>query len=89
MPPDFIDELNCVGKRKGYSKVAWAVYKSLPSYVAARHIYKDVTVPATMVYSDHDWSFRQKRESAFAEITGAKMITLPNTGHFSLFESPD
>jgi pimeloyl-ACP methyl ester carboxylesterase len=89
LPPDFIDELSRVGKRKGYSKVARAVYKSLPSYVAARAIYKDVTVPVTMVYGDHDWSRRQERESALAEIRGAKMITLSNTGHLSSLESPD
>jgi pimeloyl-ACP methyl ester carboxylesterase len=89
LPSDFIDELDRVGKRTGYSKVARAVYKSLPSYVAGRAFYKDVTVPVTMVYGDHDWSRRQERESAFAEIRGAKMITLPNTGHFSSLDSPD
>ena len=86
---DFIDELDRVGKRRGYSKVARAVYKSLPSYVAGRALYKEVKVPVTMVYGDHDWSRRSERDSAFAEIKGAKMITLPNTGHFSALESPD
>ena len=87
LPAHFVDELDRVGKRKGYSKVARAVYKSLSSYVAGRAFYKDVMVPVIMVYGDHDWSRQSERESAFAEIKRAKMITLPNTGHFASLES--
>jgi pimeloyl-ACP methyl ester carboxylesterase len=89
LPADFIDELDRVGKRKGYSKVARSVYKGLSSYVAGRAFYKDVKVPVTMVYGDHDWSHPLERERALAEIEGATMITLRDIGHFSSLESPD
>ena len=89
MPDNFLDELNRVGKRPGYSKVARAVYKSLPSYVAARKMYGNVTVPVTMVYGDHDWSHPSDREGAVALLRNANTITLPRTGHFASLENPE
>ena len=89
MPEDFLDELSRVGKREGYSKVARAVYKSLPSYVAARKMYPNVTVPVTMIYGDHDWSRPEDRKGAVALLRGAETITLPRTGHFASLESSD
>ncbi len=89
MPDDFLDELNRVGKRPGYSKVARAVYKSLPSYVAARSLYGSVTVPVTMVYGDNDWSHQRDRDGAVSLLRNATTTTLPRTGHFASLESPD
>ncbi len=89
MPDDFLDELNRVGKRPGYSKVARDVYKSLPSYVAARSLYGSVTVPVTMVYGDHDWSHQSDRDGAVGLLRHSTTITLPRTGHFASLESPD
>lgn len=89
MPDDFLDELNRVGKRPGYSKVARSVYRSLPSYVAARQLYGNVTVPVTMVYGDHDWSHPKDRDGAIALVRNADTITLPKTGHFASLERPE
>jgi pimeloyl-ACP methyl ester carboxylesterase len=89
LPASFIDELNRVGKRKGYSQLARAVYRSLPSYVAARSLYQGVTVPVTMVYGDRDWSRPGDREGAIALVRNARTIIIPNTGHFAALESPE
>lgn len=89
MPDDFIDELNRVGQRPGYFKVARAVYRSLPSYVSARALYGNVTAPVTMVYGDHDWSHTKDREEAVALVRTAKTLTLARTGHFASLESQD
>ncbi len=64
MPNDFLDERNRIGKHPGYSKVARAVYRSLPSYVAAISLYEGVTVPVTMVDGDHDLSHQSNRDGA-------------------------
>ncbi|MDE1162342.1 MAG: alpha/beta hydrolase [Acidobacteriaceae bacterium] len=89
LPPDFIDELDRVGKRKGYSKVARAVYKSLSSYVAAKALYGKLKVPVVMVYGDHDWSRPSDRSASIAKIPGAAQVELLNTGHFASMEDPD
>lgn len=89
LPPDFLDELAKGGKRPGYSKVARAVYRALPSYVAARSYYARIDVPVTLVYGDHDWSRPAERETNLARISRAKMIVLKDTGHIASLESPE
>ena len=89
MPPDFIDELVKSGKRPGYSNVARAVYKGLPSYVAARSYYARIDVPVTLVYGDHDWSRPAEREANRARIKHARMIVLKDTGHIASLERPE
>jgi pimeloyl-ACP methyl ester carboxylesterase len=89
MPPDFIDELAKGGKRPGYSKVARAIYKALPSYVAARSYYAQIDVPVTLVYSDHDWSRPAEREANLARIKRGKMIVLEDASHIASLEKPE
>jgi pimeloyl-ACP methyl ester carboxylesterase len=89
LPPDFIDELVKGGKRPGYSNVARAVYKGLPSYVAARSYYARIDVPVTLVYGDHDWSRPVEREANRAQIKRAKMIVLKGARHIVSLERPE
>jgi pimeloyl-ACP methyl ester carboxylesterase len=89
LPGEFVVELRKSGRRKGYSRVARAVYRSLKGFVRARDRYRDVAVPVTLVYSDQDWSRPAEREhvaSLFAEV---ERITLPDAGHFSALERPN
>ena len=89
LPSDFIDELVKSGKRPGYSDVARAIYKALPSYVAARSYYARIAAPVTLVYGDHDWSRRSEREANLARIKQAKMIVIKNASHIASLERPD
>ena len=89
LPPDFIDELVKGGKRPGYSKVARAVYRGLPSYVAARSYYAQIDAPVTLVYGDHDWSRPAEREANRARFKRAKMIVLKDTRHIASLEKPE
>jgi len=56
------------------------VYRSLPSLIAARASYLQVTAPAHLIYGENDWS-RQLPDAEFTQI--------PNTGHFISLERPD
>ena len=56
LPDDFIVELRRSGRRKGYSRVSRAIYRSLKGFVKARDRYRVVSVPVTLAYSDHDWA---------------------------------
>ncbi len=89
LPSDFVDELVKGGKRPGYSKVARAMYRGLPSYVAARSLYAQIEAPVTLVYADHDWSRPAEREANRDRIKRAKMITLRNASHISSLEQPE
>jgi pimeloyl-ACP methyl ester carboxylesterase len=89
LPEDFIDELNKVGKREGYSRAARAVYRSLPSYVEARSLYSRITASVTLVYGDHDWSRPADRKANQSLVGHARMNILRDTGHFSALERPE
>jgi pimeloyl-ACP methyl ester carboxylesterase len=89
LPPDFMVELRKSGRRKGYARVARAVYRSLKGFAKARDRYRDVSVPVTLVYSDQDWSRPAEREHVASLLTEVERITLPDTGHFSALERPN
>jgi pimeloyl-ACP methyl ester carboxylesterase len=89
LPDDFIVELRKSGRRRGYTHVARAVYRSLKGFVKARDRYRDVAVPVTLVYSDQDWSRPAEREHVASLLTEVERITLPDTGHFSALERPN
>jgi pimeloyl-ACP methyl ester carboxylesterase len=89
LPEDFLSELLRSGRRKGYSKVARAIYRSLKGFNRARRRYPDVSAPVTLVYSENDWSLPAERDQVAGSLTDVQRITLPRTGHFSALERPD
>ena len=89
LPEDFLLELLRSGRRKGYPKVARAIYRSLKGFNRARHRYAEVSVPVTLVYSDQDWSRPVERDQVASSLADVQRITLPRTGHFSSLERPD
>jgi pimeloyl-ACP methyl ester carboxylesterase len=89
LPEDFLDELLRSGRRKGYSKVARAVYRSLKGFTQARKRYPQVSAPVTLVYSERDWSRPAERDQVASSLADVQRITLPRTGHFSALERPD
>jgi pimeloyl-ACP methyl ester carboxylesterase len=89
LPDDFIAELRRSGRRSGYSRVARAVYRSLKGFERARDRYRDVAVPVTLVYSEHDWARPAEREHVAALLSQVDRITLPGIGHFSALERPN
>ena len=89
LPGEFIVELRKSGRRKGYPRVARAVYRSLKGFVKSRERYRDVAVPVTLVYSEEDWSRPAEREQVAGLLAEVERITLPDTGHFSALERPN
>jgi pimeloyl-ACP methyl ester carboxylesterase len=89
LPDDFVVELRKSGRRKGYARVARAVYRSLKGFAKSRDRYRDVSVPVTLVYSDQDWARPAERDHVAGLLTEVERITLPETGHFSALERPN
>jgi pimeloyl-ACP methyl ester carboxylesterase len=88
LPDDFIVELRRSGRRKGYSRVSRAIYRSLKGFVKARDRYRVVSVPVTLAYSDQDWSQPDEREHVAGLLAEVERVALPDTGHFSALERP-
>jgi pimeloyl-ACP methyl ester carboxylesterase len=86
---DYVDELLTVGRHPGYSTVARAVYRNLPSLAAARARYPEVTAPVHLIYGDKDWSRPSDRQANKLLLPNAEFTQLPNAGHFIALERPD
>ena len=89
LPEDFLTELLRSGRRKGYSRVARAIYRSLKGFNRARRGYPEVSAPVTLVYSQGDWSRPAEREQVASALADVQRITLPRTDHFSSLERHD
>jgi pimeloyl-ACP methyl ester carboxylesterase len=89
LPDDFIVELRKSGRRTGYPRVARAIYRSLKGFTKARDRYRDVSVPVTLVYSEHDWARPAERDHVAGLLSEVERITLLDTGHFSALERPN
>lgn len=86
---DYLDELLSVGRRPGYSTVARAVYRNLPSLIAARARYPEVTAPIHLIYGEKDWSRPSDRQANWRLLPDAEFTELANVGHFIALERPD
>ena len=86
---DYLDELLKVGRRPGYPTVARAVYASLPSLIAARSRYTQVTAPIHLIYGDTDWSRPSDRQANKQLLPAAQFTQVPRAGHFLALERPD
>ncbi len=88
LPDHYLAELRRVGRRRGYPRVARAVFGNVDSMIAARALYGRITAPVTLIYGDHDWSNLPERDANLALLPGARSIALPDCGHFAALEQP-
>lgn len=86
---DYLDELLRVGRRAGYPTVARAVYGNLPSLIAARERYPDVSAPVHLVYGEEDWSRTSDRLANQQLLPDAEITHVADAGHFIALERPD
>jgi pimeloyl-ACP methyl ester carboxylesterase len=87
LPEDFLGELRRSGRRRGYPTVNLAIMRNLKGLINARARYPQVSVPVTLVYSEHDWSRPAERQREARQLN-VETITAPGVGHFSALESP-
>jgi len=86
---DYVEELLRVGRRPGYPVVARAVYGNLPSLIAARSRYPEVSAPIHLIYGEQDWSRPSDRQANKQLLPAADFIQVPDAGHFIALERPD
>ncbi|MFI6674116.1 alpha/beta fold hydrolase [Kribbella sp. NPDC050470] len=86
---DYLNELLNVGRHPGYPTVARAVYRNLPSLIAARDRYPEVTAPIHLIYGQQDWSRPTDRQANRQQLPNAEFTQVPKAGHFIALERPD
>lgn len=86
---EYVDELLRVGRRPGYPLVARAVYANLPTLIAARSRYPEVTAPVHLIYGQKDWSRSTDRAANRELLASAEFAEVPDAGHFIALERPD
>lgn len=89
LPRPLFQEFVHVGTRKGYRSAEYRLYKNWRSWLDARTLYRDVTVPITLAYGARDWSSPQERESRKAALHPQRYAVFERAGHFSALESPE
>jgi pimeloyl-ACP methyl ester carboxylesterase len=86
---DYLDELLQVGRRPGFPTVARALYRNMPSLIAARSRYPEVKTPVHLVYGENDWSRPSDREANKKLLPAADFTQVPGADHFIALENPE
>jgi pimeloyl-ACP methyl ester carboxylesterase len=88
LPADLLAEFDATGRRPHYRLVERKGFSGWRSWSKARELYPAVKAPVTQIYGDKDWSRGPERERTKAALTNARIVTLPDTVHFSAVENP-
>ncbi|MFF9803110.1 alpha/beta fold hydrolase, partial [Streptomyces rochei] len=86
---DYLDELLQVGRRPGFPTVARALYRNMPSLIAARSRYAEVKASVHLVYGENDWSRPSDREANKKLLPAADFTQIPGADHFIALENPE
>ncbi|MEU1276734.1 alpha/beta hydrolase, partial [Streptomyces sp. NPDC005799] len=86
---DYLDELLQSGRRPGFPTVARALYRNMPTLIAARSRYPDVKAPVHLVYGENDWSRPSDREANKKLLPTADFTEVPGADHFISLERPE
>ncbi|MFI6436388.1 alpha/beta fold hydrolase [Streptomyces sp. NPDC050759] len=86
---DYLDELLQSGRRPGFPVVARALYRNMPSLIAARARYAEVKAPVHLVYGENDWSRPSDREANKKLLPAADFTQVPGADHFIALERPE
>jgi pimeloyl-ACP methyl ester carboxylesterase len=88
IPPVLLREMYEVGNRRGHYRAFISLLRNSASWEAATGIYRNITVPVSLVWGDEDWADPAEREHDRALIPGARVTTLRGGGHFLPLDRP-
>jgi pimeloyl-ACP methyl ester carboxylesterase len=88
LPEDLLTEFFRTGQRPGYRRVEYSTFKNWQTWIDARNLYSQITIPVTLIYSRDDWSRPEERERNRLAIRNAELVNIDNAGHFSSLETP-
>lgn len=88
MPADLIAIFDKAGRNPNFHYAERKVLAGWRSWSKARERYARVEAAVTLIYGDKDWSRIPERNRTKDLLKNARMLTLPNTGHFASVENP-
>jgi pimeloyl-ACP methyl ester carboxylesterase len=65
------------------------VFSNFKSWTEAKKQYRELKVPVTLVYGEHDWSSAEDRLESRDLLNPGKYVELTDTGHFSFLDAPE
>lgn len=89
LPEDLLTEFSLTGKRAGYRRAEYSVFKNWKTWIDARQLYSRIRTPVTLIYGSDDWSKIEEREQNQKAIANSELITIEKSGHFTALENPE
>jgi pimeloyl-ACP methyl ester carboxylesterase len=89
LPQAFREEVYRVGERPGHYRAFLNLIRHMPLWRETHSAYPRVKVPVLLIYGDHDWSRPPERQTTLREISGARLVTVKNGGHFLPMDQPE
>jgi pimeloyl-ACP methyl ester carboxylesterase len=87
-PEDLIAEMYDVGNRAGHYRAFLNLLRNAGSWEDATDIYRNIRIPAMLVWGDKDWAYTSEREHDRALIPNVRMLTVNGAGHFMPLDRP-
>lgn len=87
-PQDLLREMNDVGNRRGHYRAFLSLLRNAASWEAATGTYRNIRIPAVLVWGDKDWARVSEREHDRDLIPNVRMVMVDNAGHFLPLDQP-
>ena len=88
IPQDLMREMYEVGNRRGHYRAFLSLLRNAASWEAATAAYRDIRLPAMLIWGDKDWARTSEREHDRSLIPGVEMVTVNDAGHFLPLDRP-
>ena len=85
----YISLLSTSTKKSGNVYHTRNVFSNFKSWTEAKKQYRELRVPVTLVYGEHDWSSAENRLESRNLLNPENYIELTDTGHFSFLDAPE
>jgi pimeloyl-ACP methyl ester carboxylesterase len=86
---EFVTEMHKAGLQRGYRRLEYLMFKHWRTWVAATKLYRNIKIPTTVIYSEHDWSLPAEREHHKELLPKATFHAIADAGHFVSLEAPE
>ncbi len=88
IPPSLRDEMSRVGTRPRHYRAFLSLLRQARKWEDAHAQYKDIRVPALLVYGGRDWSLPSEREATKRDVARARAEEIAGGNHFLSLDRP-